>query len=113
MTGEFTGGYAIHPFTKKKIPIWTADYVLSSYGSGAIMSVPCGDQRDWLFATKFNIPIINIFKDKDTSKSAYTHKDAILYNSDFLNGLTIKIAEQLAIKELAKTIMQSQKHSTN
>ena len=66
------------------------------------MSVPCGDQRDWLFATKFNIPIINIFKDKDTSKSAYTYKEAILYNSDFLNGLTTKIAEQLAIKELAK-----------
>ena len=102
MTGEFTGAYAIHPFTKKKLPIWTADYVLSSYGSGAIMSVPCGDQRDWLFATKFKITIINIFKDKNISKRAYTDKDAILYNSDFLNGLTTKTAEQLAIKELAK-----------
>ena len=102
VTGEFTGAYAIHPFTKKKLPIWTADYVLSSYGSGAIMSVPCGDQRDWLFATKFKITIINIFKDKNISKKAYTNKDAILNNSDFLNGITTKKAEQLAIKELAK-----------
>ena len=103
VTGEFTGIYAIHPFTKKKIPIWIGDYVLANYGTGAIMSVPCGDQRDWLFAKKFNITITNIFKDKDVSKSAYTNNDAVLNNSSFLNGLTVKKAKQKAINELTKS----------
>ena len=74
ITGEFTGAYAIHPFTGKQIPIWIGDYVLSGYGTGAVMSVPCGDQRDYLFAKRFDIDIVNIFKDVDISKSAYDEK---------------------------------------
>ena len=58
ITGVFTGSYAYHPFTKQKIPIWISDYVLASYGSGAIMGVPCGDQRDWDFAKKFKLKIL-------------------------------------------------------
>src|SRR5262249_14555927 len=60
ITGVFTGAYAIHPFSKKEIPIWISEYVLIAYGTGAIMAVPCGDQRDYLFANYFNIPITNI-----------------------------------------------------
>ena len=61
ITGVFTGSYAIHPFTKEKIQIWISDYVLAGYGTGAVMAVPCGDQRDWDFANHFDIEIINIF----------------------------------------------------
>ena len=71
ISGEFTGAYAIHPFTNNKIPIWIGDYVLLSYGTGAVMSVPCGDQRDYDFAKKMNLPIPNIFKSIDISKSLY------------------------------------------
>ena len=62
ITGVFTGSYAEHPITSKKLPIWIADYVLPNYGTGAIMAVPCGDQRDWNFAKYFGIEIINIFE---------------------------------------------------
>jgi len=71
VSGVFTGSYAIHPFSKNKIEIWVADYVLATYGTGAVMAVPCGDQRDWLFAKHYNINIINIFKETDISQSAY------------------------------------------
>ena len=96
-TGAFTGAYAIHPFTNKKIPIWIGDYVLANYGTGAVMSVPCGDQRDWEFAKHFSLEIPNVFKDKNLSKGAFTEKDAVITNSDFLDGLTVKKATKLAI----------------
>ena len=92
ISGAFTGAYVLHPFTREKIPIWIGDYVLASYGTGAVMAVPCGDQRDWDFANHFNIPIKNIFKDIDISASAYVEKDAIITDSDFLNELTCKEA---------------------
>ena len=92
ISGAFTGAYVLHPFTREKIPIWIGDYVLASYGTGAVMAVPCGDQRDWDFANHFNIPIKNIFKDIDISASAYVEKDAAITDSDFLNELTCKEA---------------------
>ena len=101
-TGAFTGAYAIHPFTNKKIPIWIGDYVLANYGTGAVMSVPCGDQRDWEFAKQFSLEIPNVFKDKDLSKGAFTEKDAVITNSNFLDGLTVKKATKLAIFHIEK-----------
>jgi leucyl-tRNA synthetase len=102
ISGEFTGAYAIHPFTGDKIPVWIGDYVLASYGTGAVMAVPCGDQRDWDFAKHFGIEIKNIFKDKDISEAAYAEKDAVITNSDFLNDLPVKKASKLAIYEIEK-----------
>ena len=103
VTGVFTGAYAEHPFTKEPLPIWIGDYVLASYGTGAVMSVPCGDQRDYDFAKHFNIPIPNIFKDVDISKEAFSDKEkTIIDNSDFLNGLSYKEAVKKAIEELEK-----------
>lgn len=100
ITGEFTGAYAIHPFSGDKVPVWIGDYVLASYGTGAVMAVPCGDQRDWDFAKHFDIAIKNIFKDKDISEAAYVEKDATIANSDFLNDLPVKKATKLAIYEI-------------
>jgi leucyl-tRNA synthetase len=102
ISGQFTGAYAIHPFTGKKIEIWIADYVLAGYGTGAVMAVPCGDQRDYDFANHFGIDIINIFKDVDISKEAYTEKDAVITDSDFLTDLPAKKAIKLAIYEIEK-----------
>ncbi len=98
ITGQITGAKAIHPFTGAEVDIWIADYVLATYGTGAVMAVPCGDQRDWDFATHFAIPITNIFQDKDISEAAYTEKDAVIANSDFLNGLEAKAAIEKAIE---------------
>jgi leucyl-tRNA synthetase len=101
ITGVFTGAYAHHPITNEKVPIWIGDYVLAGYGTGAVMAVPCGDQRDFDFATHFNIPIKNIFKDVDISKAAHVAKEnTVMAQSDFLDGLsyeeaTIKVIEQL------------------
>lgn len=100
VTGEFTGAFAIHPFSGKKIPIWISDYVLASYGTGAVMAVPAGDQRDWDFATHFNLEIPPIFENTDISESAYADKDASLVNSDFLNGLDHTTANEAAIKKI-------------
>jgi len=100
VSGVFTGSYAIHPFSKNKIEIWVADYVLASYGTGAVMAVPCGDQRDWLFAKHYNIKIINIFKEIDISQSAFEGKDAIIINSDFLNNLNCEEAIEKAISKI-------------
>lgn len=100
VSGVFTGSYAIHPFSKNKIEIWVADYVLASYGTGAVMAVPCGDQRDWLFAKHYNINIINIFKETDISQSAFEGKDAIIINSDFLNNLNCEEAIEKAISKI-------------
>ncbi|MEM5563686.1 DUF559 domain-containing protein [Psychroserpens sp. AS72] len=103
ISGAFTGAYAEHPFTKKPIPIWIGDYVLAGYGTGAVMSVPCGDQRDYDFAKHFNIPIPNIFEGVDISEEAYGSKDNVkIANSDFLNGLNYKKASKTAIYELEK-----------
>lgn len=101
ITGEFTGAYAIHPFTGKEIPIWIGDYVLSSYGTGAVMAVPAGDERDYKFAKHFNLPIPNIFKDKDISEAAFVEKEGFeLENSDILNGLGYQEATDKIIKIL-------------
>ncbi|MFL2576553.1 MAG: leucine--tRNA ligase [Flavobacteriales bacterium] len=100
ISGVFTGSYATHPFTKAKIEIWVADYVLASYGTGAVMAVPCGDQRDWLFANHYNIEIINIFKEIDISEAAYDGNDAIICNSEFLNGLNCVEAIDKSISEI-------------
>ena len=101
ISGVFTGAYAIHPFNDEKLPIWISDYVLAGYGTGAVMAVPCGDQRDYNFAKFFNIPIKNIFLDKDISKEAFGNKDGfVLSNSDFLDGLNFKDGLALAIKKL-------------
>ncbi|MFN2458563.1 MAG: DUF559 domain-containing protein, partial [Chitinophagaceae bacterium] len=88
ITGVFTGAYAQHPFTEKQIPVWISEYVLISYGTGAIMGVPSGDERDHKFAKHFNIPITNIFGDAYNGEEAIIDKNAVLYNSDFLNGMT-------------------------
>ena len=102
ITGQNTGAFAIHPFTGEKVEIWIGDYVLASYGTGAVMAVPCGDQRDWDFATHFGIDKINIFENVDISEAAYTEKDAVIANSDFLNGLPAKKAIKTAIHEIEK-----------
>jgi len=101
ISGVFTGAYAEHPFTKAPIPIWIGDYVLASYGTGAVMAVPCGDQRDYDFAKHFGIDIPNIFEGVDISEEAFADKDkTIIANSDFLDGLNYKKATKRAIYEL-------------
>ena len=101
ISGVFTGAYAEHPLTKKPVPVWVGDYVLAGYGTGAVMSVPCGDQRDYDFAKHFNIEIPNIFKGIDISEEAYTDKtNTIIANSDFLNDLDYKQASKKAIEIL-------------
>ncbi|MDB2675574.1 leucine--tRNA ligase [Flavobacteriales bacterium] len=100
VSGAFTGAYAVHPFTNERIPIWIGDYVLASYGTGAVMAVPCGDQRDWNFASHFGIDIKNIFKDTDISEGANEDKSAVLENSDFLSALSFSEATQKVIDAL-------------
>ena len=102
MTGVFTGAYAIHPLTNKQVPIYIGDYVLAGYGTGAVMAVPAGDQRDWDFAKHHNIPMVLIFENHDASESACTSKDVPLVNSDFLNGLCGKTAFNSAVEALEK-----------
>ncbi|MBO6047495.1 MAG: leucine--tRNA ligase [Erysipelotrichaceae bacterium] len=85
-TGVFTGAYAINPVNGKEVPIWISDYVLASYGTGAIMAVPAHDQRDWEFATKFGLPIIPVLEGGDITVEAYT-QDGLHINSEWLNGL--------------------------
>jgi leucyl-tRNA synthetase len=101
ISGVFTGAYAEHPFTKEPIPVWIGDYVLAGYGTGAVMAVPCGDERDYAFAKHFNIPIKNIFEGVDISEAAFDDKNTtIIANSDFLNGLNYKEATKKIIAEL-------------
>ncbi|KZS39917.1 leucine--tRNA ligase [Aquimarina aggregata] len=108
ISGVFTGAYAEHPFTKEPVPIWIGDYVLAGYGTGAVMAVPCGDQRDYdfanYFADKAGMPaIVNIFEGVDISEEAFADKEkTIITNSDFLNGLSYKKAVKTAIYELEK-----------
>ncbi|WP_053976927.1 leucine--tRNA ligase [Mangrovimonas xylaniphaga] len=101
ISGVFTGAYVEHPFSKEPIPIWIGDYVLASYGTGAVMAVPCGDQRDYDFAKHFNIEIPNIFEGVDISEEAFADKEAtIIANSHFLNGLNYKDATKKVIEQL-------------
>ena len=103
ISGVFTGAYALHPFTGKQVPIWIGDYVLASYGTGAVMAVPCGDQRDYDFAKHFGLEIPNIFANVDISEKANDAKDGIkLANSDFLDGLNYKKGMKTVIYELEK-----------
>jgi leucyl-tRNA synthetase len=108
ISGVFTGAYAEHPFTKESIPVWIGDYVLAGYGTGAVMAVPCGDERDYAFANFFKgqngmQEIKNIFANVDISEVAYGSKDnVIIANSDFLNGLNYKEATKKVIEELEK-----------
>ena len=113
ISGVFTGAYAEHPFTKEPIPVWIGDYVLAGYGTGAVMAVPAGDQRDYDFAKHFNIAHHRIFlTGVDISEEAYGRKDnVILQNSDFLNGLTIRKRLKKAIKGLEE--LQQGKGKTN
>ncbi|MFK7058643.1 leucine--tRNA ligase [Flavobacterium oreochromis] len=107
ISGVFTGAYAEHPFTKEPIPVWIGDYVLAGYGTGAVMAVPCGDERDYAFANHFQgtlgmNPIKNIFN-QDISEAAFADKDGFeLVNSDFLNGLGYKEGTKKVIAELEK-----------
>ncbi|MBL0181383.1 MAG: leucine--tRNA ligase [Chitinophagaceae bacterium] len=100
ITGCFTGAYAINPFDGREIPVWIAEYVLAGYGTGAIMAVPCGDQRDFSFAKHFNIPISNIIGSHYNGEEANPTKDAVLENSGFLNGLLMKDAIGIAINKI-------------
>ena len=106
ISGVFTGAYAEHPFTKEPIPVWIGDYVLAGYGTGAVMAVPCGDERDYAFANFFKgqkgMPEIkNIFANVDISEAAYGSKDNVeIANSDFLNGLNYKEGTKKAIAKL-------------
>jgi len=104
ISGVFTGAYAEHPFTKEPVPIWIGDYVLAGYGTGAVMAVPCGDQRDHDFARHFDLLIPNIFENVDVSQEAYAGKEGtVIANSDFLSGLEYKEALNKVILELEKT----------
>ncbi|HEX0595279.1 TPA: leucine--tRNA ligase [Streptococcus pneumoniae] len=85
-TGVWTGAYAINPVNGKEIPIWIADYVLASYGTGAVMAVPAHDQRDWEFAKQFDLPIVEVLEGGNVAEAAYT-EDGLHVNSDFLDGL--------------------------
>ncbi len=100
ITGCFTGAYAINPFDGREIPVWIAEYVLAGYGTGAIMAVPCGDQRDFAFAKHFNIPITNIIGSHYNGEEANPTKEATLENSGFLNGLLMKDAIGIAVNKI-------------
>lgn len=100
ISGCFTGAFAVNPFNGKQIPIWISEYVLAGYGTGAIMAVPCGDERDHKFAQHFNIPITNIIGDAYNGNEANSTKDAPLFNSDFLNGIMMRDAIEIALAKL-------------
>jgi leucyl-tRNA synthetase len=100
VSGVFTGAYVKHPFTHMDIPVWVGDYVLGGYGTGAVMAVPAGDQRDWNFATHFKIPFTAVTENWDISTGADESKEATLANSVFLNGLKVADAIPRAIDEL-------------
>ena len=107
ISGVFTGAYAEHPFTKEPVPIWIGDYVLAGYGTGAVMAVPCGDERDYAFANFFKgtngMPEIKNIFNQDISEEAFAGKEGFeLVNSDFLNGLDYKAGTKKAIEALEK-----------
>ena len=98
VTGVFTGSYAINPLSNAEIPIYVSDYVLSGYGTGAIMAVPAHDSRDYAFAKHFNLPIIPLIEGADVSEQSFDAKEGVMINSGFLNGMQVKDAIQ-AMKE--------------
>jgi leucyl-tRNA synthetase len=100
ITGAFTGAYAINPFNNREVPIWISEYVLAGYGTGAIMAVPCGDERDHKFAKHFKLPITNIIGDFYNGEEANPTYDATLSNSGFLNGLKMKEAIEVVVNKL-------------
>jgi leucyl-tRNA synthetase len=100
ITGCFTGNYAIHPFSGRNIPIWISEYVLAGYGTGAIMAVPCGDERDFRFARHFDIPITNIIGSHFNGQEANPTKEAVLENSGFLDGMVMRDAIEAAIAKI-------------
>ena len=102
ISGVFTGRYAIHPFTKKQIPIWVGDYVLGGYGTGAIMAVPAHDSRDHAFAKHFKLPIISVIEGSDCQDEPLEAKAGKMQNSDFLNGLEVPEAIRRANDEIEK-----------
>ena len=102
VTGVFTGSYGINPLTGEKVPVWIAEYVLSGYGTGAIMAVPAHDSRDYAFAKKFGLPIIPLIEGADVSEQSLDAKEGIMCNSGFLNGLTVKEAIPAAIDYVEK-----------
>lgn len=102
ISGCFTGAYVLNPFNGKKVPVWISEYVLAGYGTGAIMAVPCGDERDFKFAQHFNIPVTNIIGDAFDGKEANATKDVALQNSDFLNGVGMKEAMTIVIDKLVE-----------
>lgn len=105
VSGQFTGAYAIHPFSGKPLPIWIGDYVLASYGTGAVMSVPAHDSRDYAFARNFELPILQVVDGGSVAQEALEAKEGKLINSDFLNGLEVKEAITKAVAEIeAKAI---------
>ncbi|MBP7435197.1 MAG: leucine--tRNA ligase [Bacteroidales bacterium] len=108
-TGVFTGSYAINPFTGEEIPIWIADYVLASYGTGAVMAVPAHDSRDYAFAKQFGLPIKEVIKGGDISKAAYEDLDGVCINSDFINGMKPIEAIKKVIEETERRGIGSRK----
>lgn len=101
VSGAFTGTYALNPLNGEKIPVWIADYVLAGYGTGAVMAVPSGDQRDWLFAKQFNLPVIQILDaQKDIEGTADATKEGKYINSGIINGLTYEEALPVLIQKL-------------
>lgn len=108
-TGVFTGAYAINPINGKEVPIWVGDYVLASYGTGAVMAVPAHDERDFAFATKFNLPINRVIAPKDGSEVVPYFEHGILVNSGEFNGLTTEEAKVKIVEKLAENNEGSQK----
>lgn len=100
ITGVFTGAYAIHPFSGNKIPIWIGDYVLASYGTGAVMAVPAHDSRDYAFAKHFKLPIVEVVSGGNIENESYDAKEGLIINSDFLNGLEVKSAIKKVIEKI-------------
>ena len=101
ISGVFTGGYAVHPLTGEDIPVWIGDYVLAGYGTGAVMAVPCGDQRDYDFARHFGLPIPNIFEGVSIEEEAFEDKqNTVIAHSDFISGMGQKEASKKVIEAL-------------
>ena len=107
--GAFTGSYAINPFNKQNIPIYIADYVLMTYGTGAIMAVPAEDERDWDFAKKFNLPIVSTTMPKDSIEDGPYSGDGLKINSDFMNGMNVAKAKIAAIEFIEKNKLGNRK----
>ena len=100
VSGQFTGAYVKHPFTGAKIPVWIGDYVLASYGTGAVMAVPAHDSRDFAFANHFDLPIMQVISGGNLPEESHDGKEGTLLNSDFLNGLEVKEATTAIIAKV-------------